>query len=108
MFKDLFWRRLCSKEGITLTVYLLLYDMTLWAVMWCDPKVIGQDLFCEENGIKMKQKTHFCFVNLRTEKENCCKKKKDVTCDLLCKQVPTLQENLLKVQMKSLHQFTCI
>lgn len=110
MFKDLFWRRLCSNEGITLTVYLLLYDMTLWAVMWCDPKVIGQDLFCEENGIKMKQKLTFALLiynNLRTEKENCCKKK-DVTCDLLCKQVPTLQENLLKVQMKSLHQFTGI
>lgn len=97
MFKDLFWRRLCSNEGITLTVYLLLYDMTLWAVMWCDPKVIGQDLFCEENGIKMKQKLTFALL-----------KKKDVTCDLLCKQVPTLQEKLLKVQMKSLHQFTCI
>lgn len=75
MFKDLFWRRLCSNEGITLTVYLLLYDMTLWAVMWCDPKVIGQDLFCEENGIKMKQKTHFCFVNLRTEKKTAVKKR---------------------------------
>lgn len=62
MFKDLFWRRLCSNEGITLTVYLLLYDMTLWAVMWCDPKVIGQDLFCEENGIKMKQKLTFALL----------------------------------------------
>lgn len=58
----------------------------------------------------MKQKLTFALLiynNLRTEKENCCKKK-DVTCDLLCKQVPTLQKNLLKVQMKSLHQFTCI
>lgn len=81
MFKDLFWRRLCSNEGITLTVYLLLYDMTLWAVMLCDPKVIGQDLFCEENGIKMKQKLTFALLiynNLRTEKKTAVKK----GCDL--------------------------
>lgn len=42
------------------------------------------------------------------QKKKTAVKKKDVTYDLLCKQVPTLQENLLKVQMKSLHQFTCI
>lgn len=87
MFKDLFWRRLCSNEGITLTVYLLLYDMTLWAVMWCDPKVIGQDLFCEENGIKMKQKLTFALLIYEQKKKTAVKK----GCDLLCKQVPTLQ-----------------
>lgn len=89
MFKDLFWRRLWSNEGITLTVYLLLYDMTLWAVMWCDPKVIGQDLFCEENGIKMKQKLTFALLIYEQKRKLLWKK--DVTCDLLCKQVPTLQ-----------------
>lgn len=76
MFKDLFWRRLCSNEGITLTVYLLLYDMTLWAVMWCDPKVIGQDLFCEENGIKMKQKLTFALLIYEQKKKTAVKKKR--------------------------------
>lgn len=75
MFKDLFWRRLCSNEGITLTVYLLLYDMTLWAVMWCDPKVIGQDLFCEENGIKMKQKLTFALLIYEQKKKTAVKKR---------------------------------
>lgn len=49
----------------------------------------------------MKQKTHFCFVNLRTEKKTAVKKK-DVTCDLLCKQVPTLQACI------NSHVYSCI
>lgn len=66
-------------KGLLLTVYLLLYDMTLWAVMWCDPKVIGQDLFCEENGIKMKQKLTFALLIYEQKKKTAVKKK---GCDL--------------------------
>lgn len=47
-------------------------------------------MFCEENGIKMKQKLTFALL-IYEQKKKTAVKKKDVTCDLLCKQVPTLQ-----------------
>lgn len=56
---------------------------------------------------KNETKTHFCFVNLRTEKKTAVKKK-DVTCDLLCKQVPTLQEKPFKSsneEFASIHMY---
>lgn len=47
------------------------------------------DLFCEENGIKMKQKKTSFLCQFKNIKENCFEKK-ECDIDLLYKQVPPL------------------